>query len=123
MPAAVVDDGLLFVLGQRLDVFQDIFDGLFQPLGAGQGIVQVVHVSLVVLAVVNLYRLGVDVRFERIDGIGQSRQREAFGHVAKYGFVQQSCAGHGKHFTAVHQIVLPRVYIIVHDISFAARFQ
>ena len=39
-------------------------------------LVQVVHVGLVVLVVVDLHRLGVDVRLEGVERVGQGRQGE-----------------------------------------------
>jgi hypothetical protein len=39
-----------------------------------QGLVQVVHISLMMFAVVNRHRFGIDVRFESVVGIGQLGQ-------------------------------------------------
>ena len=78
MAAAVVDDRLPDCLGHFLDVAQQFVDRHLREVRVpASGLVQVVHVGLVVLVVVNLHRQRVDVRFERIEGVGQRRQREA----------------------------------------------
>ncbi len=61
------------------DVFAEIFDGFTFEFGiASECVVQIGDVSVVMLAVMNLHRLLVDVRFE---GVGRVRQGgEGVGH-------------------------------------------
>ena len=75
MPAAVVAHGRADVLGHGAEVRDEVLDGLAPELGMllDRG-VEVVDVRLVVLAVMNLHRLRVDVRFERGEVIGQRGQ-------------------------------------------------
>ena len=54
------------------DLRSRCLDGLRLEAGvAGEGLVEVVHVGLVMPAVVDLHRQRVDVRFERVLGVGQ----------------------------------------------------
>ncbi|MCY1394845.1 hypothetical protein D9M71_97730 [compost metagenome] len=74
MAAPLVDHRPTQGLGQHLDTGDQFFDrplGIFGALYRG---VKVVDVGLVVLAMVDLHGLGIDVRFQRIVGIGQRRQ-------------------------------------------------
>ena len=76
--AAVVGDRLPDILGHAADVSEQFTDRLAQEVGVpGHGLVQIVHVSLVVEIVVNLHRFLIDVRLQRIIIIGQLWQREA----------------------------------------------
>ena len=69
--AGVVADGGADVVGQDLDRGEDVLDRAVGPLGAVERLVRIVDVGLVVLAVVDLHRTRVDVRLERVVGVGQ----------------------------------------------------
>jgi len=71
MAAPVVADRSADVLGHARDVGDQGLDGLAFERSAGEGLVQVVHVGLVMTAVVDLHRQGVDVGFEGVLGIGK----------------------------------------------------
>ena len=71
MAATLVADGGALVLGDRIEVGDDVVDAAALVLGAGQRRVQLVHVGLVVLVVVEPHRLLVDVRFEGGIVVGQ----------------------------------------------------
>ena len=79
--AAVVAHGALLVLGQRVQVGEDVLDGAVAHAGALQGGVELVGVALVVLGVVDLHRARVDVRLERVVGVGEVGKVE--GHERK----------------------------------------
>jgi hypothetical protein len=71
--AAVVADGGLDVVRQRVEAPQQVLDGARPERGVPlQGVVQVVRVGGMVLAVVDLHRAGIDVRLE-----GRRRVRQA----------------------------------------------
>ncbi|MNP18007.1 hypothetical protein D3C76_1104600 [compost metagenome] len=74
MTASLVDHRRTQGLGKRLDAGDQFFDRPLDKLSPLQRRVEVVDVSLVVLAVVNLHGLGIDVRFQRIVGVRQCRQ-------------------------------------------------
>jgi len=64
--AAVVDHCLARRLGHLVDVAQNVLDVLARQVGMTlQRRVQVVDIRGVVLVVMDLHRLGVDVRLER----------------------------------------------------------
>src|SRR5262245_42620240 len=76
MPAHVVAYGHLLVLGEDVEVREDVVDrpvGERRPL---QGGVRVVDVGLVVLVVVDAHRRLVDVRLERGVVVGERRYLE-----------------------------------------------
>jgi hypothetical protein len=77
--AAVVADGAADVVGNGGKVGDQGLDGLGFEFGvAGDGLVEVVHVGLVVAAVVDLHRGGVEMGFEGFLGV---RERGEFvGH-------------------------------------------
>ena len=81
MAAAVVAHGGADRLGQRVEVLDQLLDRLALQLGEllERG-VEVVDVGLVVLAVMNLHRLRVDVRLERVERVRQGG--EFVGHVS-----------------------------------------
>ena len=71
--AAVVADGAADIVRHRGEIADERVDGLgFQRGIAGEGLVQIIHVSLVMAAVVDLHRLLVDVRFERVVRVGKA---------------------------------------------------
>ena len=64
--AAIVADRAADRVRHRAEVFDDLFERLRLQRGvAGDGLVQIVHVSLVVTPVMDLHCRGVNVRFER----------------------------------------------------------
>jgi hypothetical protein len=74
--APVVADHLLLVLGDVVEVLHQIVDVgvLVVQTGAFDGTVELVHVGLVVLRVVDLHRLRVDVGLERGVVVGEIGQ-------------------------------------------------
>ena len=57
-----------------------LFSGLFLEIGmGGEGFVEIVDVSSVMLAVVERHGLSIDVGFERVGGIGKGRKGEGSG--------------------------------------------
>ena len=77
MAAAVVADGGADFFGNIIQIFHQIFDGFFAKVGIiGDGLVQVRHIGRVMFVVMNLHRSRINVRFERVVGIGQRWQRE-----------------------------------------------
>ena len=78
MAAGVVADGGANVVRQDLQVGEHVVHGLVLPLGAGQCLVGVVHVGLVVLVVVEAHRLLVDMRLER--GVVVRKRRDLIRH-------------------------------------------
>jgi hypothetical protein len=65
--AAVVADGGADVLGDAVDVAQDVLDLLALPVGVlADGLVQLVRVRLVMAIVVDLHGAGVDVGLEGV---------------------------------------------------------
>ena len=76
MPAAVVAHRRADVLGHLVDLAEQVFEAPRRQLGMFvQRGVQIDDVRLVVLAVMDLHRLGIDVRLERRIIIRQRRQR------------------------------------------------
>jgi hypothetical protein len=60
------------VFRHAVDLAANFFDAQALPVGAGDGIVQVGDVRLMVLGVMNVHRARIDVGFKRILRIGQS---------------------------------------------------
>jgi len=77
--AAVVADGGRLVRRNLADVLHQVFNVHVGELGAFDGVVQVGDVGVVMLAVVDLHRLRVDMRLQRILRIRQIRQLESHG--------------------------------------------
>ena len=72
MAAAVVAHGRLDVVGHTGDALDQVIEALVMQLGMLiERRVQVGDVRLVMLAVMNLHRLAVDVRFERREIVRQ----------------------------------------------------
>ena len=72
MTAAVVADRTAYIFGNRSEVADERINGFVLQRGvARNGFVQVGDVSGVVLAVVNLHRHRVDVRFQCVFRIGK----------------------------------------------------
>jgi len=83
--AAVVADGTADVLGDGGEIGDEGLDGLgFEGGLAGDGLVEVVHVGLVMASVVDLHGGGVDVGFQGFLGIGKR------GEFVRHTFVGQS---------------------------------
>src|SRR5439155_6515231 len=78
--AGVVADGCPDVLGHRVDPPQEVLDRLGAEVGVlfDSGVV-VVDVGRVMLVVMDLHRLSVDVRLERIEGVWKRWDRECHG--------------------------------------------
>ena len=75
-PPPLLRTGRADVFGHRVDACEQFLDRLRMQLGmlVERG-VQVGHVRLVVLAVMNLHRPRVDVRFERVESVGKRWKR------------------------------------------------
>src|SRR5712672_1690116 len=79
MTAAVVADGTADGVGDNAQIRDDLFERLgFQRGVAGDGLVEVVHIRLVMAVVMDLHRQRVKVGFEGCLVIGQGR--EFVGH-------------------------------------------
>jgi len=77
MAARVVPDSRLLLLGQGVEAGREHgLDRPVGPFGPGQRRVRVVDVRLVVEVVVDLHRLRVYVRLERVVGVGEIGQFE-----------------------------------------------
>ncbi len=79
MAAAVVAHDALQVFRQRLGLLDQLFHRQVGVFGAFQRSVDVVDVRLVMLGVVDFHRRCVDMRLERVVGVGQLG--EGIGHV------------------------------------------
>ena len=113
VPSAVVPDRSRSRHGQRSQTLQQIFNRLpGQPWVRRHRDIQVVHVCLVVLVVVQMHGLRIETRLERVIGVGQRRQSErprrwcgrrrgwglAHGDsLATDSFGKQGSAGYGTH--------------------------
>ncbi len=75
---AVVFDGSLLI-AEAVEVLQDLLNGPLGPLGALKGGVGLVHIGLVVLVVVEFHRRLVDVRLERVIGVGKRGNGKGHG--------------------------------------------
>src|SRR5579883_476419 len=96
VPAAVVDDLLANAFGYGGDLAQQLFDRFgFQRGMPLKGRVEVVHVSLVVLAVMNFHRHLVDCCFQGIGRIGQRRQSESHRCLLLIGVSPRPAFGRG----------------------------
>src|SRR5205823_7739019 len=79
VPAAVVAHGGPLVLGQRVEVRDHLLDWPVGPVGAFERRVQVGDVGLVVFVVVDLHRLRVDRRLQRLVRVGERGQLVGHG--------------------------------------------
>ena len=79
VPAAVVAHRRTDVLGDGIEVGDQLLDRLALQLGIllERGI-EIVHIRLMMLAVMDLHRLLVDERLERVVGVG--KRRKFVGH-------------------------------------------
>ena len=80
MPTAIVDNRGAQLLRQTSQLPQKTFHRLLGIGRAFQRGVQVVHIGLVVLAVVDLHGQRIDVRFQGIVGVRQGRQGVGHGN-------------------------------------------
>src|SRR5262249_23031276 len=84
--AVVTNDGAN-VFRHRIQVAQQVFDGLVGQLGMLlQRRVGVVDIGLVVLGVMDLHRTSVDVRLQRVVRVWQRRQFERHGRLLQRGY-------------------------------------
>jgi hypothetical protein len=79
MPAGVVADCGLLVLGEGLEVREDGFDVMVGKRRAGECGIRVVDVGLVMQVVMDPHRLRVDMGLERVVRIGKVRKFERHG--------------------------------------------
>jgi hypothetical protein len=85
--AAVVADRGPDRLGHGVQVAEQLFDGLAREVRrALEGLGQVGDVGRVVLAVVDLHRLFVDVRFQRVVRVGQGGKLEWHTVLSSFGW-------------------------------------
>src|SRR2546427_11189287 len=83
MPSAVVSHRRLHLRGQVGQAAQQIFDLFLLKRGVlFQRRIEVVHVCRMMLRVVDLHRLGVDVRLQRSVGVAQLGQLERIWHAS-----------------------------------------
>ena len=80
MAATLVANGGAYLFGHRVQIGDEIVDGSGGKLRVvGHSRIQVVHVGLVMLVVVQMHGLGVDVWLERVVGVRKCRQSERAG--------------------------------------------
>ncbi len=73
--AGVVADGGADPFGDLVEIGEEFLGGMLVEIGVvSDGLVEVVDVAGVMFAVMDLHRLGIDVRFEGIEGITQRRE-------------------------------------------------
>ena len=78
MAAGVVPDDGPYVLRELVKDRQDVLNRAVVVLGSLERRVRLVHVGLMVLVVVQVHRLLVDVRLERVVAVRQ--RRDLIGH-------------------------------------------
>ena len=71
--AAVITDGTADIVRHRGDIADECFERFAFERRSGHGLVEVVHISLVMAVVVDFHGQRVKVGFERVLGIGQGR--------------------------------------------------
>ena len=72
MAAAVVADDAADVFRNGIQILDQVFDGFVRELGfVLEGVVDVGDVSLVMLGVMDFHRARIDMRLERVVGVGQ----------------------------------------------------
>ena len=75
MAAAVVAHGVALVLRHLVELRQELLDRQVPERVALEGVVDVRYVGSVVLVMMDLHRARIDVRLERIKGVGQVGER------------------------------------------------
>jgi len=111
---AVVDDRATYGRRNRVHIDHQALDRLGrQVFLAGQRLVQIIDIGLVVAAPVDLHGFGVDVRLERVEGVGELFKGERLLCLAD-GWQQGGPGGaHGcgqKSPTVSHGLILPEVF-------------
>jgi hypothetical protein len=69
--AAVVTHGGLNIVGKLVDVTQNLHNVLVLPLRTLKGVVQILGITGVVFVMMDSHRPRVNIRFERIRGVGK----------------------------------------------------
>jgi hypothetical protein len=77
--AAMVAHCAALGFGHRLQIPDQFFHGFAGERGAVDRFVELVDVGLVMFGVVDLHRLRVDMRFERVVGVRKFRKRVGHG--------------------------------------------
>src|SRR5262249_35818520 len=96
VPAAAVADDGADVVRDAVQVAEERLDAPVAELGVLlDRTVQVVDVRRVVPVVVDLHRLGVDVRFDRVEGVGQRGQYKGHSETPLNGENRTPTAGPG----------------------------
>ena len=99
MAAAVVADVLAHGLGYGVEIGEDFLDGLALESGcASDGLVEFADVGGVMFVVMNLHRLSVNERLQRVVVVAERREFEDGGHFRRCLRVQEAgaegqCAG------------------------------
>src|SRR5829696_18882 len=97
--AAVVADGAALLVGHLAQVGEHLLDRRAVERGPGERRVRLVHVRLVVLVVMEAHRVRVDVRLERLVGVGERRNFVGHGGGSPWGsgpwVLSPACCGPG----------------------------
>ena len=75
MAAAVVSHGGADVFGHFVEIGDQFVDRRSADAGPLERLVQIGHISLVMLVMVDFHRRRIDERLQRIEGVAQGRQR------------------------------------------------
>ena len=106
MSAAMVPQILAHRLRRGVERAEDFFDRfLFEPGRRGNRLVEFRHISGVMFVVMNLHRLRVDVRFERVVIVAERGQLEDFSGAAPPPPERASRSGEEATAPAVRTIV------------------
>src|SRR5690349_8632112 len=87
MATAIVADGCANILGNFFNVAAEVFDALLRKVFAFERRIEVGYVGVMVFVVMDLHRLGVDVRFQCIVRIWQR------GKCVSHGGISWSVSG------------------------------
>lgn len=72
MATAIVADGSANILWHSVEIADQLLDGFrFEIRVTLDSLVDIRHIRTVVTVMVNLHRQGIDVRFQRIEGVRQ----------------------------------------------------
>ena len=86
VPTAIVSHRSPNSLGHRIQVHHQLPDRFLAQLGKlSHGLVEIIHVSLVMPVVVDIHRPRVNVRLQRVHGIRQRRQSKWSTHHLRRG--------------------------------------
>ena len=84
--SALIADGGAGGFGPGIQICDQILDGLSGQLGmSGDGGVEIIHVGLMVLVVMQVHGGRVEVRLQRVIGVGQRRQGKSSGRGCRRG--------------------------------------